>query len=136
MNAAIKPLLLLITLWLFVTGSCKKPAAHAGTDAGKGGNTAITVTPEHHGYFVDTCTIYIKYNSLDEPSNGVYDDSAVCILADTVPIAVFPGLKNGDYYIFGMGYHALYVPPYVKGGLPCTINNQDTIKVYLPTYSY
>ncbi len=136
MKAGIKFIIFFFAAWLTTAESCKKPSAPVPTGGGKGGNATITVIPEHHGLYVDTCTIYIKYNSLDMPSNGVYDDSVVCVLTDTIPVAVFPGLKKGDYYIFGRGYHTLYVPPYVKGGLPCKISTEDTVKVYLPTYSY
>jgi hypothetical protein len=131
-----KRLLLFITLWLCAAEGCKKPAAPAPSGSGKGGSAVLIVSPVHHGQFVDTCTVYIKYNTLDAPSNGVYDDSLVCTMADTIPVAIFSGLKKGDYYLFARGYHTLYVPPYVRGGLPVTISSQDSMKIYLPTYQY
>src|SRR6185312_9044122 len=125
MKTRIIPVLLFFAFGLLPAESCKKPATPVTTIGGKGGNCTVTVTPEHHGLFVDTCTIYIKYNSLNVPANGIYDDSMLCVMSDTIPIAVFAGLKLGDYYLFARGYHALYVPPYVKGGVPCTLSSTD-----------
>ena len=112
--------------------SCKQNNAGPPT-GGKGGKATLTVTPEHHGQYVDSCTIYIKYATSDAPANGVYDDSARCVLADTTPVATFGQLTTGSYYIYGAGYHAGYVPPNVKGGLPVTISKEDTVNIYLPT---
>ena len=128
-------ILLVFTLSLLFIGSCKKnnTAAPAG---GKGGKATLTVTPEHHGSFVDSCTIYIKYATSDAPSNSIYDDSAICVMVDTVPVATFTHLTTGSYYIYGVGYHVNFVPPNVKGGLPVTIPKEDTIHIYLPTSQY
>jgi hypothetical protein len=125
----------LFILVLLATAGCTK---HSSTvsGGGKGGAATLVITPEHHGQFVDTCTIYIKYGTLDAPANGVYDDSTTCIIRDTTPVAVFPGLTAGEYYIFGIGYHATYTPPNVKGGVPVTIQTADTNTLYLPTYTY
>ena len=129
-------LTLLIACSLLPVAGCKKPAEASTTSGGKGGDRTIKVSPEHHGIFVDTCTVYIKYNTQDAPLDNVYDDSLVCVMMDTIPVAVFTNLKVGDYYLFARGYHTLYVPPYVKGGLPCKIRTEDTVKIILPTYSY
>jgi hypothetical protein len=128
-------ILFIATCCIVVMESCKKPAP-ATTGGGKGGNATLSITPEHHGQFVDTCTLYIKYATKDAPASGIYNDSAICVIVDTTPVATFTHLTNGTYYIFGVGYHATYVPPNVKGGLPVTISKQDTMIVYLPTYSY
>lgn len=123
-----------IAVIMIIAVSCKKntPAPVGG----KGGKTTLLVTPEHHGAFVDSCTIYIKYATSDAPANGIYDDSARCILSDTTPVATFAGLTTGSYYIYGVGIHVGYVPPNVKGGLPVTIPNNDTLHIYLPTSQY
>ena len=131
MNRAI-----LIIALILAAGSCKKAADTTVADAGKGGSATLTVTPEHHGEFVDTCTVYIKYNTQDAPANGLYDDSAVCTLVNATPVATFSGLKNGNYYLLAMGYHSLYTPPYVKGGIKYTIAAQSPFNVIVPTYSY
>jgi len=36
----------------------------------------------------------------------VYDDSAICVLVDTIPVATFAGLTVGLYYLYGTGYHS------------------------------
>ncbi len=126
----------LLALACLCSDGCKKVDNAKQTYGGKGGDRTLAVTPEHHGLYVDTCMIYIKYNTLDVPADGVYDDSAACVMMNGMPVAVFASLKQGDYYLFAKGYHAVYVPPYVKGGLPCKISVEDTVKVTIPTYSY
>ena len=118
---------------IIVAGSCKKstPAAPLG---GKGGKATLTVTPEHLGLLIDSCTVYIKYATSDAPANGIYDDSAKCVMVDTIPVATFANLTTGSYYIYGVGYHVGYVPPNVKGGIPVTIPKEDTVNKYLPTF--
>lgn len=120
---------------------CKKTNTtgnvNSGTAGGKGGSASLLVTPEHHGEFVDSCIIYIKYGTTDAPANGAYDDSAVCVMIDTTPVATFRNLTPGAYYLLAEGFHAAYVPPYVKGGLPHTIAGKtDTDKLFMATYSY
>jgi hypothetical protein len=121
--------------FLFAAG-CKKTTSDNVTGGGKGGNATLIITPQHGGVFIDSCTVYIKYGTDNAPANGLYDDSAVCAVADTTPIAAFTNLTNGMYYLFGKGYHTTYSPPYLKGGLSITISRQDTIKTYLQLGSY
>ncbi|MCD6011098.1 MAG: hypothetical protein K0Q79_960 [Flavipsychrobacter sp.] len=121
---------------LFV-GACQKPANNAVTGGGKGGNVTIRIIPELYDEFVDTCTIYVKYGSLDAPASGVYDDSIVCTVANDTPSATFTNLKVGLYYFFGKGWHsgAGHLPN-VKGSKNCTISADGTNLFYLPTFSY
>ena len=121
---------------LIVSAACRKPGNSSISGGGKGGNAVLTVTPEHHGQVVDSCMIYIKYGTNDAPADGIYDDSARCILSDTTPVATFSNLSVGLYYLYGVGYHPPYSPPYVRGGVPCTIQKEETINIFLPTYSY
>ena len=110
--------------------SCKKN--NTTPIGGKGGNATLVVTPIHANLNVDSCTVYIKYNAADAPANNVYDDSQKCYLVDTIPVAIFPKLKQGQYYIYGYGYHTYY-NIYVHGGIPILINKDDTTPVLLPT---
>ncbi len=121
---------------ILLLGGCKKTPATTTSEGGKGGNATLTVTPAHHGEFVDTCTVYIKYNTQDAPPGGIYDDSSVCVTVNDTPKATFPGLKNGNYYLLAKGYHSPYTPPYVKGGAKYSITTQSTVNVIVPTYSY
>jgi len=129
------PIVCLIMMPVLLFYSCKKNKSNI-SGGGFGGNAILTVSPEHHGLFVDSCTIFIKYGTNDAPADGIYDDSSVCVLNDTTPVAIFKGLTKGLYYLYGRGYHYPYVPPYVKGGLPVTISTEDSQNVFLPTYSY
>ena len=120
--------------WLFAQ-SCKPKTSCASSGGGKGGAATISVSPTHAGSYVDSCTIYIKYGSLDAPANGLYDDSQKCRLVDTIPVATFSGLKAGLYYFYGNGYHASY-SSYVKGATNYTMCNEHAVSIYLPTYPY
>ena len=123
-----------ISVLLLVSGMrCTKPGS--SITGGKGGGATLVVTPVHLALNVDSCTIYIKYAAVDAPANGIYDDSQKVHLSDTTPVAIFAGLKKGEYYIFGDGYHAVYYS-YVKGGIPITITAEDSNFVLLPTSAY
>lgn len=127
---------LLIGSLLVSSCSCNKPAGNSVTGGGKGGNATLRITPEYANYFIDTCTVYIKYGTHDAPANGVYDDSTICVIADT-PVAVFNGLTTGLYYLYGVGYHSIGGhPPNVKGSQICTISKEETMRLYMPVYPY
>ena len=100
---------------------------------GKGGSATVVAYPRHHGRTanLDSCMVYVKYNSLDAPANGVYDDSLLCIKGDTLFSAAFSGLKNGNYYFYGTGYD-YSISQRVKGGLPYTITQQISQNLDLP----
>jgi len=97
---------------------------------GKGGNAVLKITPQHHGRNIDSCTVYIKYNTLDAPT-GSYDDSALCVQIDSTPVATFTQLKKGKYYLYGKGWDPTILQG-VKGGLPYTITQESAINVLLP----
>ena len=44
--------------------------------AGKGGPATLYVIPQHNEFDIDSCRIYLKYNTGTKPLNGAYDDSA------------------------------------------------------------
>lgn len=116
---------------LAMTASCKdreeKKEVNIG---GKGGSTTLEATPKHHSKNIDSCTIYIKYNTKELPTT--FDDSAKCVLRNGVPVATFTGLKKGDYYLYGKGWDPSIVEN-VKGGIPYTINDDNkTIPVTVP----
>ena len=113
--------------------SCTKtPPAITG---GKGGNATLVVTPVHNGLNVDSCIVYVKYATVDAPAQNTYDDSQWVHISDTTPVAIFTGLKKGDYYIYGNGYHAVFLSK-VKGGIPITISTEDSNFRLLPTSAY
>ena len=118
--------------------ACKKreePVTTTTDVAGKGGSATIKATPKHHIKYIDSCTVYIKYNTLDLPSGvfsaSQYDDSVVCVkINDSVSVGTFTSLKKGKYFLYGKGWDKK--GPYaVAGGLPLTITADSTYNVIL-----
>jgi hypothetical protein len=118
-----------LSAMVLMGASCHKTSSPV---AGKGGSTTLKVSPQHHGRSMNftAMTVYIKYNTQDAPSNGVYDDSVHCTNADTVWTATFPQLQNGNYYLYGYGYDTS-VNENVKGGSPYAISMQNTSLTFL-----
>jgi len=96
--------------------------------AGKGGSANLSFNLKHHGVARNLIkgTVYIKYNAQDAPANGVYDDSVKTTDADTMQVAVFSGLKNGNYYFFGIACDTS-IYQHAVGGLPYIISSQANI---------
>jgi len=124
-----KKLLFIIIPILLIAAACHKDKA-LSTD-GKGGAATLRITPRHHGKQIDSLTVYIKYNAQDAPADSLYDDSARCVMVDTIPVATFTQLKAGSYYIYGHGYDPSILED-VRGGVPYTISSQDTLAFNLP----
>ena len=103
--------------------ACKKDPK-----AGKGGNAVLKVTPRHHGKNIDSCTIFIKYNTQDLPADGKYDDSAQCVPEGGKPVATFSNLNKGEYYLYGEGWDP-NLPDTVVGGLPYIIK-EETVQSF------
>ena len=111
-------------------------AASCGRDedtivAGKGGNATLKVNPSHPGAVIMDCMVYIEYNSEDRPLDNAYDDSVKCILENGKPIATFPGLKKGNYYLYGFGIDTAGTHK-VKGGTKHTITEEKEQSINLP----
>lgn len=123
-----KPFILCLVCLSCFAFSCKKDSQQ--DIGGKGGAATLRITPQHHGKNIDSCTIFIKYNTLDMPAGG-YDDSARCVLISGNPVATFSGLKKGKYYLYGRGYDTSIFQT-VDGGAPYTISNEATISINLP----
>lgn len=108
-------------------------------DAGKGGDAAIRVIPNHDGLNIDSCKVYIKYNSAVIPADGQYDDSVWAMVNDDgTPIASFYNLKAGRYYLFARGWDIIRSEK-VRGGLFFTIERDmaTTSHVFtLPIQNY
>ncbi len=99
---------------------------------GKGGTATLVIVPLHHGVPVDSCTVFIKYNTLDRPSDNSYDDSAKCVQENGKPTARFTALKKGKYFLYANGYDTS-IAETVIGGIPYTLSVQDMEqKVNLP----
>ncbi len=101
--------------------------------AGKGGSASIIVYPQHHQIAKRLINgkVYVRYNTLDVPTSGVYDDSMICSNHDSLISCTFTGLKNGNYYFYATGYDTS-ISQAVKGGSPYTITAQTTQSFNLP----
>ncbi len=122
--------IVILVVAAFATGCTHDPFQPI---AGKGGNATLVVYPAHHGKAseLDSMKVYVKYNTQDAPSNGVYDDSMACTFINAQYLCTFTGLKNGNYYIYGKGYDYEYATG-VQGGLPHKITAQQSQNFYLP----
>jgi hypothetical protein len=114
---------------LFVAACKRDEPVTPQPQAGKGGNATLKVIPKHHGNVVDSCTVYIKYNTQDAATN--YDDSVKCIPDNGISTATFSGLKTGNYYLYGKGWDE-DISMEVIGGLPYTITEETTLSINLP----
>jgi hypothetical protein len=124
MKTNLSILLLLIVATSF---SCKKKSK-----AGLGGNANLKVATQHHGLIIDSCTISIKFNSLDAPSDGMYDLTQKVSKGNAGDsFTIFKGLKAGDYYVYGIGWDPS-ISNNVKGGIPYTIDNETDLSIIVP----
>ncbi len=101
--------------------------------AGKGGSATITVFPQHHEVAKNLTAFkaYIKYGTKDAPTSGVYDDSVLLANHDSLVSGSFPGLNNGDYYLYAAGYDTS-IKSDVHGGVPYSITLQTPQSVSVP----
>ena len=101
----------------------------AGCNKGDDEDTfTLRVTPRHHGRAIDSCTVYLKRDAVNAPANGIYDDSAKCVPVDGVPVATFSGLKEGNHYIYGLGWDPQLTPPQpVQGGFAVPLTSDQHI---------
>lgn len=123
-----KTKLFLFTLFIISTAfGCKKKSS-----AGTGGNANLKVVAQHHSLSIDSGTIYIKFNTLDAPSDGVYDLTQSFSSSSTGnAFTIFNGLKKGDYYIYGTGWDPS-ISNQVKGGIPYTVESETELSIIVP----
>lgn len=124
-----KFLIPLLTVFLLSIG-CR---TREKDEAGKGGAATLNLFPQHHNTSKNliNCKVFIKYNTSDVPTSGVYDDSVACNRLDTLVSAAIQYLKNGNYYIACTGYDTAYHMS-IKGGVPFTVVSQTTQNIYIP----
>ena len=128
----LKLLLLGLPVFLGSCSNCSKESVSPTDTAGKGGNATLHITPRHHDKQIDSCTIYVKYNAVDTPANGVFDDSAKCMQVAGVPIATFSGLRKGKYYLFGYGWDPSLTPAqHVRGGYAYSLTTETDQNIEL-----
>ena len=93
--------------------------------AGKGGNASLNIVCEHHRPpYVDSMTVYIKYNATELPQS--FDDSSK--MEGTSKIAHFVGLKKGKYYLYAHGLDRVGNKiDTISGGTPYEITEEKSI---------
>lgn len=121
-------LLSLMSIILLSVNGCKKKPS-----AGLGGNANLKISARHHAFNIDSCTIYIKFNSSEAPDNLSDYDLSQQVAMDTGgnSYTIFKGLKKGDYYIFAYGWDPA-ISENVKGGIPYTIADETDIDIIVP----
>ena len=127
---------LMATVLLFAS-ACNKD--DDGPSAGKGGAAILRASAQHHRPpSLDSMMIYIKYNATQPPVDGsanvitsAFDDSARVVITPTDTVAIFTGLKNGAYYLYGLGWDPK-IGQVVKGGTGYTITQQQSIRLIVP----
>jgi hypothetical protein len=113
-----KPILAILTILLAIS-ACRKPE-----------RPTLNILTRHHTRYIPGCTVYIEYNTLDKPSDDVYDDSAVCVMIGGKPTATFYDLQPGNYYLFGKGFDE-EIGKTVKGGNKYIITKEGTLEYTL-----
>lgn len=98
------------------------------TASGRGGTAVLRVTPAHHDRLIDTGMVYIKYNTMNQAK--LYDDSAKIMLEGGKPVAVFSGLKGGNYYLYGKGWDR-NINMEVIGGQAITVTQEGVYFINL-----
>jgi hypothetical protein len=108
--------IILLSLLLVGVSGCKK--------AGTGGANTFMVTPEHHGDPIMGATVYIKFDTKeqpgDQPSDYDYTQTA-SINEDHIHVE---GMKPGKYYFYCVGYDST-ISQTVKGGIPLTVKSKS-----------
>ncbi len=99
--------------------SCKK--------AGLNGNATIVAFPKHHGKAIYGATVYVKFNTKDSPGSSSSSYDATFIGEAKEDHVHLEELKQGNYYVFAVGYDsAIRLPVY--GGQAITIKRKDRSK--------
>lgn len=144
-------LMMLVAAALVVSVGCSKikqrensvtvtetPGGDPTLVGGKGGYAGLKITPNHDNWNIDSCMVYVKYNTSVVPASGRYDDSVWVVKKDGIPIGTFLNLKPGNYYIFGKGWD-LVRSEKVRGGMPFIIPQDQSNAIHsivLPVYDY
>jgi hypothetical protein len=111
-----------IILILFITSSCTKE--------GTGGSSTVNGTVLHHSDPIPNCVVYIKYDAKEFPgtNTSLYDAS---VTADINAHYEFKGLRDGDYYLYGVGYDD-GIAETVTGGIGVHLTYNKTTTTNIP----
>ena len=99
-----------------------------------GGKNTVLVTPQHHGRNIPRVLVYVKFGTQNLPGTSPSNNDANFTTSggsNSVVVTV-DGLKEGDYYFYGIGFDSLISLP-VTGSLPVTMKNSSgTTSMNLP----
>lgn len=116
-----KNVLLFATAFTLLFTACKKDDEIIRT-AGKGGKATVRVKPVNDVRIVDSCVVYVTYNSKE---TGVPDDSVVQRLNNNEAIATFPQLRFGHYYFDVYAWDAT-AQRTLRGGRSYEVSPEDS----------
>lgn len=112
---------LTLLLGLTLVLGCRKK-----NTAGPGGNNTLEIKVRHHLVVLDSIKVYVKYNAEDAPASvSDYDISTDVKIENGDTLAVFEGLKDGNYYLYGKGWDQYSVID-VEGGLPIELCDETS----------
>jgi len=117
-------LIILSTISIFPF--CKKSDDCVG---GSGGNLTLVVRLQHHGKTIYNQgnyrdTVYIKYNSQDNPGSNPLSYSTAFIGDSGEDHVHVTGLQCGNYYIYGVGLDTS-IHERVTGGIPYSTSQKS-----------
>ena len=116
---------LTILLIVFASMGCRKKST-----AGLGGSNELQLRVRHHEIVLDSIKVYLKFNAEDAPANNSeYDITTEVQEVDGKMIAVFEGLKDGDYYVYGYGWDP-YIVDNVEGGFSFELKDETNPITY------
>ncbi|MGZ3863328.1 MAG: hypothetical protein ACXVPN_07895 [Bacteroidia bacterium] len=99
--------IVMVAFLLYAISACRKN--------GTGGKADISATVIHHDHVVPYTVIYIKYGAKDFPGTNLsnYNDY---VTTDQNGHADISHLRQGDYYLYGVGYDSTIMSPIGGGG--------------------
>jgi len=100
------------------------------TKEGTGGKSTVSGYVMHHSQRIPNSIVYIKYGATEFPGTNPTDYSAY---AETGGDAhyVFKNLRDGDYYLYGVGYDKT-ISMQVSGGVAVKLKYNKTTKSDIP----
>jgi len=110
-----KSKIIIIAITIIIFASCKKN--------GTGGKATIEGNVKHHTLAIPNARVYIKFGATEFPGKDLsqYDMSA---LADANAHYKFDDMRQGDYYLYAVGYDNT-ISEDVFGGIGVSISYND-----------
>jgi hypothetical protein len=107
-------------------GACKKN--------GTGGEAIVVAMPAHHGKMIKGCTVFIKFNATEKPTDPTTDHDLMVLSDPSKDHVHIEGLLPGKYFLYAVGVDSSLIAPnnIVKGGVPLTIKySERKSEIYL-----